>query len=444
MSRRVFAAAGAAAALVPSLVMWGFTVDDAFIPLRYAKHLAAGLGWRFNSGGPPTDGVTPLPWVPLLALFADGELFPAKVFGVVAWTIGGAVLGARLSSVSSARFAGLALAFVAFAFPIGAWAASGMETGLATALATIAACSLDRERRAALFAGLAASLRPELTPWACALVGLSARGARAKAIAVAIAIGPFLACTIARLVFFGQPAPLAVYAKPSDLAHGATYAGAAFVVMLLPILAFAPLAIRRATPDVRAIAIGFGVHVATVIAVGGDWMPYARLLVPVVPSLALAFVATVPLAHRVSTAARAALAAGIGLLVAMRSAPAGRHVTRDRLALVEGARPVLASSKTIAALDVGWASAAAPQATIVDLAGLTDPTIAALPGGHTSKRVDTAMLVERNVDTVIIYSKVRVVEARLIESELFRERFDRIADVPVGAERYAVYRVLAP
>ena len=32
--------------------MWGFTVDDALISVRYARHLAAGVGWRFNAGGP--------------------------------------------------------------------------------------------------------------------------------------------------------------------------------------------------------------------------------------------------------------------------------------------------------------------------------------------------------------------------------------------------------
>jgi hypothetical protein len=340
-----------------------------------------------------------------------------------------------LRARSSPRIAALALAFVALAFPIGAWAASGMETGLATALATAAACSLDRERRAAVLAGLAASLRPELLPWVIVLIGL-----RRKPVAIAIAAAPFAICVLVRLASFGRAAPLAVTAKPSDLSHGAAYAGAAFVVTLLPVLALAPLAIRRAPRTTQAIALAFVAHVAAAIAVGGDWMPYARLFIPVVPSLAIVFADTVAIAHRASTAARAAIAAALGIYVAWKSAPAGRHVMRDRLALIEQAKPVLATSKIIAALDVGWVSAAAPSATIVDLAGLTDPTIAALPGGHTSKRVDAAMLVDRNVDTVLVYSQVRVVEGRLIESGLFVDRFDRLIDLPIGNARYAVYR----
>ncbi len=59
--------AGGLAAPAPALVLWGYTVDDALISVRYAHHLAPGQGWRFNAGGPATDGVTPLAWPLLLA-----------------------------------------------------------------------------------------------------------------------------------------------------------------------------------------------------------------------------------------------------------------------------------------------------------------------------------------------------------------------------------------
>ena len=95
----------------------------------------------------------------------------------------------------------------------------------------------------------------------------------------------------------------------------------------------------------------------------------------------------------------------------------------------------------MAALDVGWVSAAT-EASIVDLAGLTDASIAMLPGGHTSKRVDTSMLLDRNVDTMIVYSDVRVVELRIVRSELFDARFEKTAELPLGSRGafYTVYR----
>src|SRR5260370_39398850 len=76
--RRLLAAAswpalGALVAIVPALWMWGFTVDDALIPVRYAHHIALGVGWRFNVHGPSTDGVTPLPRPLVLALVARAD-----------------------------------------------------------------------------------------------------------------------------------------------------------------------------------------------------------------------------------------------------------------------------------------------------------------------------------------------------------------------------------
>jgi hypothetical protein len=101
----------------------------------------------------------------------------------------------------------------------------------------------------------------------------------------------------------------------------------------------------------------------------------------------------------------------------------------------------------VATLDVGWVGAALPGAEIVDLAGVTDPEIAALPGGHTSKRVDAAMLLARRVVHVLLYRPAegggfgRVVEVRLGASELFRSRYREVGFVPVGDGRagYVVF-----
>jgi hypothetical protein len=430
-----FAAAGAIAALVPSLVMWGFTVDDALIPIRYARHLGDGAGYRFNAGGPATDGVTPLPWAPLVAVLSRGDALDAlvrvKVLGALAWTGAGAALGFALGRAAGSErrariFAAVALAILALAFPIGAWAVSGMETGVATALATFSAVAFARPRLAALFAGVAACLRPELVPWALTLgIGSAIGGkeaARRIAACGALALAPFALCVVVRLVVFGSPAPLAVSAKPSDLSHGVTYAGAAFVVVLLPILALAPIAIARASPRAKTLTVALFVHVVVVAGVGGDWMPYARLMIPVAPALALVFVEASRTAHVASSGLRAFAAAALGIVIAWRAAPEGRRVMRDRSDLVRSARPVLRDARVIAALDVGWVGATS-DAQIVDLAGLTDPSIALLAGGHTSKRVDVGMLLDRGVDTVVVYIPARWVEQRIVLNPLFATKY---------------------
>lgn len=452
--------AGAACALVPALVMWGFTVDDALISLRYAHNLATGEGYRFSASGAVTDGVTPLPWPFVLAPLAAGDLVTAleraKLLGLVSWTAAGVLVGGALArrtagDARAAAHAAVGLGIIALSFPIGAWAASGMETGVATALASASAVSFSRPKRAAALAGLAASLRPELVVWAlviaagAALAHGGARGgpmarARAALLASAVAVGPFAACVAARLVAFGRPSPLAVAAKPSDCAHGAPYALAASVVVLTPLLVAAPLALRRASPLAKTLVLAFAAHALVVVAVGGDWMPYARLMVPVAPALAIAFVEIGAVAHLASSFARAAVALSVGVAVAATAAPKGRRVHEDRKDLIARARPVLGGARVIASLDVGWVGAAT-GAEIMDLAGLTDPTIAALPGGHTSKAVDVSMLLERGVDTVVVYGEPRLVERRLLAAPLFHERYAAVEVLPLGRTgRYSIFR----
>jgi hypothetical protein len=443
MSRVAWGIGGALAALVPSIAMWGFTVDDALISIRYAQNVVGGAGWRFDAHAPPSDGVTPLPWVPLLAPLASGDpldvLFRAKLFGIVAWTVACVILAQALARRAPRSVAAIALGTVAFAFPLGAWAASGMETGVAMALCTVAAvCVAERPTIAALLAGVAAAFRPELVPWAL-VVGI---GARPSLVTAALSAGPFAACVLVRLASFGSPAPLAIHAKPSDLTHGAAYACAALVVVLTPLLAAFPAAIvKQGTRSAHVLAGACIIHAIAVAAAGGDWMPYARLLVPVAPSLALVFADVAAKQRSLATWARPAVAAVVGSLGAIYAAPAGRHVHRDRDALVREARPLLEGTNVVAALDVGWVSAAVPaNARIVDLAGLTDREIALLPGGHTSKRIDAAMLVDRKVDTVIVYSDARVVEARLLRTPFFRDHFEKKARVALG-NRGAFYEV---
>lgn len=470
--RVAFAALGGLAALVPSLVMLGFTVDDALVPVRYAHHLATGVGYRFNADGPSTDGVTPLPWAFVLAPFARGDALTtlgwAKALGVAAWTAAGIALGVACARVAGSRardrfFAAAGLVVVALAFPIGAWAASGLETGVATALATLAASRFvgsdgppSRYAGAATLAGLAAAMRPELVVWSFALFAMAIfrspelRDARAdvrrraalQAVAlVVLAVAPFVVCAIVRTAAFGRPAPLAVWAKPSDPAHGMTYALAATLVVLTPILAFAPWALFRGGGRTAPLAVAFVAHAVTVVAVGGDWMPYARLFVPVAPSLALVFADVATRTKPVWSLARLSLAVSVGAWLAATAASAGRHVQDDRRALVDRARPVLRDAHVVAALDVGWVSAAT-DARIVDLAGLTDPSIAALAGGHTSKRVSAAMLLDRDVDTVLVYANRRVVEERIVTSPVFLEHYRQEAVLPLGSKgaSYAVYR----
>lgn len=442
-----------AAALLGCVALWGFTVDDALISVQYARNVVSGAGYRFDPGGPVTDGVTPLPWPLLLLPLAKGTaldvLFRARLLGAVAYVAAAFALGLAVARTSAPRAAKLAGAVVLLVcIPAAAHAVSGMETAVVILLCTLAV-SADGERRAALLAGAAAAFRPELVPWALTFAALRATpSARARAAAGALALAPPIAVVVARVVAFGHAAPLAVHAKPADLGQGIAYAIAAALSSATPWIGVSIAGLRLGGRS-RAIVVAFVVHLLAVAAAGGDWMPLARLVAPVAPGLVLAFVLASERLPRWSLIVRGLLVVGFGWVPVLVGVGSARGVYADRRDLIDRARPELAECKYIAGADVGWVSAASPPGgRILDLGGLTDAEIAFLPGSHTSKRVDVSMLLDRKVDCVLLYSEgpadlehwrdapfAHAVDARLARSDLLAERYAPAAFLPLGRAR---------
>ena len=388
------------------LVLWGFTVDDAFIAPRVAWHIAQGQGYRFNSSGPVVDAVTPLGWALLLAPWArSGPLAAwsaARWLGAACWLIAAGWLGVRLSCVRSklARF--VPLLMLGVCAPLAAWAVSGMETGLVTLLATLA---LSRTSLGSFAAGLAAGLRPELLPWTVVLCAGRALAARRSATAVAASVGlavaPAIVAGMLRWHYFGQAAPLSVVAKPSDVDHGVNYALRALVWCGPTWLLAAPRGLWRVSREGRVIALATAAHIGAVVLAGGDWMALFRLFVPVLPAALLVASELAEATSFSSNAVRVFVAVVACGFVWITTGRAAREVSATRLSLVAQARPLLAGDHRVGALDVGWVGLAT-AADVFDLAGVTDPTVARLPGGHTSKHVSESLLEARDVDAFVL------------------------------------------
>lgn len=443
------------AASLPALVLWGFTVDDALISARVAHQLATGHGYRFNATGPVVDAVTPLGWAPLLSLFAEdgpaAAFAAAKRIGLVAWLAAAGVLGAQFVRIG-ARAVVVGLLALLVCTPLAAWAVSGMETGLVAALATL---GLLRWRGAPVVLGICAGLRPELLPWSVTLSGVRAfleefpsgrpRGRRV-ALAVAASLLPFIAVALIRHVAFGQAAPLALVAKPSDLEHGLRYALGGLALSGPVWLLIGGPAYRRSSALARATLVALGVHGVAILSAGGDWMPLYRLFVPVLPSVILCGAELAQLSSsRWPIVFRLSALFAVSVLVAGTLGPAAREVGVQRSALIHAARPALVGAERVAALDVGWVGASTP-ADILDLAGVTDPSIASLPGGHTTKRLPEGLLEVRAVDAVVLLahdprldewpdlSFARGVEARVATLRSFSE-FHPVARIPLRGTR---------
>lgn len=434
-------------------------MDDALITARYASHIARGLGYRFNAQGPVTDGVTPLGFAYLMAIFAGNTasgvlraLWAAKVLGVLAWCAAAAVLGACVARVSDkpARFSAILL--MAVSAPLGAWSAAGMETGLVLSFAAFAAAlpGLGFPRLSALFAGLSAALRPELCPWAVAIASASlfaplptpdsertASSLRRRAgTLIALAIVPFVLVALLRLWLFGKLAPLSVFAKAPDPVLGFRYALACFL-LTGPVAITAPWVWWKRLPAYpRALVCSVFVHFAAIAAAGGDWMPLSRLAVPVLPTVIVAAAHIASHSSLSATAARLGIALAAELFVLVRWGAPAAQVMADRTQLIEELTPVLSRARVVATVDIGWVGAST-EATLVDLAGVTDPSIAALPGGHTSKQIPQAMLDARHVDTlVLLLAEGAELKTPWTESRFARATEQRIAFMPSIADEF--------
>jgi hypothetical protein len=212
--------------------LWRFTVDDAYITLRYAQHVAQGVGAVYNAGGARDEGYTSVLWMALLvpphALRLDAVLC-AKLLGVLA-TLLGAWLARRLAREAGAgswrpdAAAALYLVWPATA----AHAISGMETALFAMLLTGLFVAAARAMRCGCgsplvpaVALLLALTRPEgavagalviaVTAW-----HLDAREQRALARwSLALFALPFAAYWGARWWYYGLPFPLPFYVKLS-------------------------------------------------------------------------------------------------------------------------------------------------------------------------------------------------------------------------------------
>jgi arabinofuranosyltransferase len=257
------------------------TQDDAFISFRYALNLVDGHGLVFNPGE-RVEGITNLLWtllfVPFLALGMDPAPISASLgmvatlaLLVVTWRMGGQ------------RW--LAVLLVAAVPGVSLEGAQGLETVAFAALVTAALC--DRGRWA-VWAGLAAWVRPEGV-----LVGgvlWLLRRDRRSLLVLAAMVGTL---TAFRWGYYGDVVPNTFHAKVGGLAvgRGLGYAGdfaiAAAPLVLAGIAGMVIALRRREDRLLRDAAVLVAVYGAYVIAVGGDFKGTGRFLIPVVPALAL-------------------------------------------------------------------------------------------------------------------------------------------------------------
>ncbi|MCE5246986.1 hypothetical protein LLG88_08740 [bacterium] len=216
------------AALAAAWLLCGvFRTDDLYIYLRMARNVLEGRGWGFNAGEAVNVASSPIWFFSLLGRGKVGLLSPAaaQVLSALAWlaALGGGMELARRLGGERARW----IAFAALALDpwIVRWSWSGMEAGLAAALAAWGlALRLDAgtSKRAAWGSGallaLAPLARPELAVLPCAVLlaewttrrGRTLRRAASLVAPTAVFGAAWLAFSLA---VWGSPVPSTAIAK---------------------------------------------------------------------------------------------------------------------------------------------------------------------------------------------------------------------------------------
>ncbi len=318
-----------------------FLCDDAYISFRFSRNWATGLGVVFNPGEvPPVEGYSNFLWV---ALGAGVEWIRAPIEVVVPMVslLCGLGLLVRIGQVATAlklsdvgRHA--AMATVALSPAAVVWATSGLATipfawlfFELTVRLLLPTAQRDPRWEVAALALAMALLRVEGLLWVALVVAVAAgvRAWRGELDAPAIARRGFAPIVVVALVYglytlwrihyFGTWVPNTALVKVGFdgwiALRGVKYVAVFLLTTAAPAVAWVLGARLCGDPRLAGLlAIATAVFGYAVI-VGGDFMPFGRLLVPSVPLLALLLGAAVSEGPR-ARLVPAGVGVGVGLL----------------------------------------------------------------------------------------------------------------------------------
>lgn len=290
-------------------------VDDAFISYRYAENVAHGRGLAYNPGD-RVEGGTSIGLIALLTPFSFLGVARLDFIAVIMSLLASAATVAlayrlmRRDNEDEPRAGeGFALVYLTLSVSVLVWAWAGMEAALLSTVWLAAILRHLRERDQAR------------SPWLSALLTVAAGWLHPDGILIAVVLGlswlipfdkkrairgvaygtivvaVFGAYWLWRWRYFGYPMPNTFYVKAGDgglsLAKaGLTYVRVAWIATLVPLIALY-YGIRRARswrtwPRWAFLMLGLAaIYTAYVIKVGGDFYPFHRFYVALMPAFTL-------------------------------------------------------------------------------------------------------------------------------------------------------------
>lgn len=274
-----------------------FTDDTGFF-FRYAEHIAAGAGYRWNLNEPPIWGASAPIWPALLAACMRCAITPetaAVGLGAALTLIATGLLADCLTRTVHA-LAGVAFAvFAACNYRYSAWAIQGMETPLTYLLVALGLCAIAY-RWSWIAVGVLAAIsvihKLDLGPLAAVLVAVTflrtgwGHGLRASLLAGAITG----IAAIAAWMHFGSVVPNSLLAKMEYTCRVSTdwfwiqgmYSGSRIVLLVLALLSLTWLARH---PALVGAAVCFVLAVLTAFTLKAPAEGYEWYLSSIQPAL---------------------------------------------------------------------------------------------------------------------------------------------------------------
>jgi len=205
-------------------LFWDYSMDDAFITLRYAENFADGHGLTFTPGDQPIEAYSNFLWLLIIALLYKLGLptvFMAKILGPLFFAITG-LIWYRYYEKQESEYSYFVAPFLFVSVYSSFWAVSALEMGLYACLLTLLIFSVHKRSWHSFFLlpGVVLS-RPEGFAIAFAVIILDlilnrkskSFSWRWSSVNLMLLILTIVILTMFRLQTFGYPLPNTVYAK---------------------------------------------------------------------------------------------------------------------------------------------------------------------------------------------------------------------------------------
>lgn len=437
-----------------------YQLDDAYITYHYAQNFIKHGVFTYNFGQENTEGFTSFFW------FLSASLF--GLFNSKAIHLAGPVLGYlsycmcfTLVIVSSKKCLDKIIKALLLAFlpTVLFYSVTGLETVFfAGLIATICLGLVGRLPSAVTLVAclIVPWVRPE-APWLAVIFIIVILQSANKFASFKKLLAPALVLLISqfslllvRFYIFNDFLPNTYYEKEASVSSGISYLVSAFSTPWLLLIVLTAIALSRFSQHRVLIACAFA-WLLTPLITGSDWMDHFRFLLPALLLFILSINTEVYRKgnYALVTIIAASVMCSAYFFYAYQSNSRSTISSKNSLVMIEAEYKWLQrwlnneGVESVALIDIGK-FAYNYNFEVLDLGGLTDKTIAKMPGKHMQKTIPVAYILARKPGSIIIRLSNHPEGNQLKNTDVMSPAESDLALDPLLHEYYQIAFILAP